>query len=341
MKIEEAGVRMDARHALAQDYRIEAESAFNFRGVLRELRAAAPVAAAPAADEEKRIRLMLQQLIASMMALLTGEKCRCRVDEIAAVPEGTAAASAAPGTLTAIDAPGRTRTVEWSRRVVEHIAEREQTEFSAVGKVRTADGHEIDFDLSLSMCREFECTREYEESGRIEFRDPLVINYAGTAAELSDLRFDFDLDADGRAESLPVLARGSGYLALDGNGNGRIDDGRELFGALSGNGFADLRKFDGDGNGWLDDADPAFAALGVWFPDGELKPLKDTGVGALNLDSAWTPFALKDADNHARGQIWRSGVYLAEDGHAGTLQQIDLAVAPTAPSPAASSAADA
>jgi len=180
------------------------------------------------------------------------------------------------------------------------------------------------------MCRDFECTREYTEQGRVEFHDPLVINFDGRAADLTDLRFDFDLDADGTCESLPVLARGSGYLALDTDGNGRIDDGRELFGACSGNGFDDLKGLDADGNGWLDEADPAFAALGVWFPDGSLKPLRETGVGALHLDSAWTPFSLKDADNAARGQIWRSGVYLMEDGRAGTLQQIDLAT-PAAP----------
>ncbi|HEX5803910.1 MAG TPA: hypothetical protein VFY24_12860 [Azospira sp.] len=350
MRIEESATRLESRHELSQQYRVETETNVSFRGVLRELRAAAPETPAPAGPEDAgaRVRLMLQQLIASMMELLTGEKCRCRVDEIAALP----AAPAAAATPTAASTPTPTplpatpgapaRSMEWHTRVVEHIAEHERTEFDARGRVRTADGREIDFDLSLTMCRDFACTREYEERGRVEFHDPLVINYEGRAADLTDLRFDFDLDADGSAESLPVLATGSGYLALDTNRNGRIDDGRELFGAQSGNGFADLAQLDADGNGWLDDADPVFAALGVWFPDGELKPLKETGVGALNLASAWTPFALKDADNNARGQVWRSGVYLAEDGRAGTLQQIDLGVAEAAaeavPAPAVGSA---
>lgn len=316
MKIVESGVRLDARHELSEQRRIESETVFGFRGALLEASATMPAEMPDAADGQ-RVRLLLERLIASMMEWLTGEKCRCRVDEIAAPPAGAAAAAGDGGTP---------RTLEWSRRTVEHVAEKERTEFVASGKVRTADGREIDFELSLAMCREFECTREYEESGRIELRDPLVINYAGRAAELTDLRFDFDLDADGRLESLPVLARGSGYLCLDADGNGRIDDGRELFGALSGNGFADLKKLDADGNGWIDEADPVFAALGVWFPDGELKPLKETGVGALCLDSVRTPFALKDADNGTLGQIRRSGVYLAEDGGAGTLQQIDLGV---------------
>lgn len=328
MKIDESAVRLDARHELSQQYRVDAESSYSFRGVLQELRAPAAVAATRADDEGGRVQRMLQQLVATMLEMLTGENCRCRVADVAA-----------PATPPAAASP-RLRTMEWQTRVVEHIAEREQTAFSAAGQVRTADGRQIAFDLSLAMCREFTCTREYQESGRVEFRDPLVINYDGKAADLTDLRFDFDLDADGRSESLPVLARGSGYLALDANHDGRINDGRELFGALSGNGFDDLRQFDADANGWLDDADPAFAALGVWFPDGQLQPLKETGVGALHLASAWTPFALNDADNKARGQVSRSGVYLAEDGGVGTLQQIDLAVAaPAAKEGAASPAA--
>lgn len=319
MKITESGVCMEARHSLVQDWRMESEIAFEgFRGALREADAAnAAATALPAADGRLRLCLMLEQMLASIMAALTGEKCRCRMGGIAVAP---------PFADPAEGRGGAAGTLEWQRRVVEHVAERERTEFAASGKVRTADGREIDFDLSLTMCREFESTREYEESGRIELRDPLVINYAGRAAELTDLRFDFDLDADGRSESLPMLARGSGYLCLDGNDNGRIDDGRELFGALSGDGFADLKQHDADGNGWIDEADPVFAALGVWFPDGELKPLKETGVGALHLGSAASSFALKDADNALLGQIRRSGVYLNEDGSAGSLQQIDLGV---------------
>lgn len=323
MKVTESGVSMDARHTLAQDWRIESGIVFeSFRSALREADAATATAtASPVADGRLRLCLMLEQMLASIMAALTGEKCRCRLGDIAAAPAFADVPRPVAGERGA--AAG---TLEWQRRVVEHIVERERTEFSASGQVRTADGREIDFDLSLTMCREFECRREYEESGRIELRDPLVINYAGRAAELTDLRFNFDLDADGRAESLPMLARGSGYLCLDANDNGCIDDGRELFGALSGDGFADLKKHDIDGNGWIDEADPVFAALGVWFPDGKLEPLKETGVGALHLGSVAASFALKDADNALLGQIRRHGVYLNEDGSVGTLQQIDLGV---------------
>jgi hypothetical protein len=160
--------------------------------------------------------------------------------------------------------------------------------------------------------------------------DPLVINFGGRAAQLEGQCFAFDLDADGQAETLHELGGASGYLVIDRNGDGRINDGSELFGPGSGDGFADLAALDGDGNRWLDEADAAFSTLRVWQRDASgqdhLASLGERGVGALYLGSTATPFALTDGDNRRLGQVRASGLYLNEDGSAGTLQQIDLAV---------------
>lgn len=73
----------------------------------------------------------------------------------------------------------------------------------------------------------------------------------------------FDLDADGRMDSISVPTGDDALLALDRNGNGRIDDGRELFGDQHGavNGFAELARFDDNGNGRIDAADAVFDQL--------------------------------------------------------------------------------
>ena len=65
----------------------------------------------------------------------------------------------------------------------------------------------------------------------------MVINFQGTGAELSDLRFTFDMDTDGMSEDNAFVGPGSGFLILDKNGDGVINDGRELFGPQSGDGF--------------------------------------------------------------------------------------------------------
>ena len=64
------------------------------------------------------------------------------------------------------------------------------------------------------------------------------------------------------------MAANSAYLAIDANNDGLINDGSELFGTRSGDGFADLAKLDSDGNRWLDEADSQFDRLRIWQPDG-------------------------------------------------------------------------
>jgi hypothetical protein len=70
--------------------------------------------------------------------------------------------------------------------------------------------------------------------------------------------------------------------------------------------------------------------LFLWTRDAEghdsLQGLKEAGVGALDVSSTDSPFALKDSENSLRGQIVRTGVFLQEDGGAGTLQQLNVVV---------------
>jgi len=214
--------------------------------------------------------------------------------------------------------------------VEERQFESETTAFAAGGTVKTADGKEIAFNLSLTM------HREYLHEGRVTLRagdvavDPLVVNFAGTAAQLSDAKFSFDLQRDGQNETLPTLGSGSGFLALDLNGDGKINDGGELFGPRSGDGFADLAQYDGDGNQWIDEADPIYERLRLWQPDadgaGTLTTLSQKQVGAIYLGHAETPFAVKDEQNQLQAQITASGIYLSETGVAGSVQQVDVAV---------------
>lgn len=219
--------------------------------------------------------------------------------------------------------------IEYDHHAV--TAEVEQTGFSAQGVVRTADGREISFKLDLAMSRQHrEETNVSVRAGDAVRKDPLVINFGGTAAQLSSQRFGFDLDADGKAEKVPLLAGNSGYLALDINGNGRIDSGAELFGPASGSGFAELAEYDQDGDGWIDENDPVFRQLRVWTPGadggGALSTLPDHKVGALYLGHAGTAFALRGQDDEDLGAVRDSGVYLSESGQAGSLQQVDLSV---------------
>ncbi|MCL2635700.1 MAG: VCBS repeat-containing protein [Betaproteobacteria bacterium] len=210
--------------------------------------------------------------------------------------------------------------------------ESEQTQFSANGTVKTADGREIYFQLQLSMSRSY-----YEESSMSLFFgeearrvDPLVINFAGTAAQLTDQRFAFDLFANSDMKQINFVAPGSGFLVFDRNQDGAINDGSELFGPTSGDGFAELAALDDDGNGWIDENDAAFGQLQIWIRDADgadrLLSLAEAGIGAISLSRIATPFDIKTSANDLLGQIRSSGVFLHENGMAGTIQQIDLTV---------------
>lgn len=209
-------------------------------------------------------------------------------------------------------------------------AESETLNWQAQGMVQTADGQTLNFDLSLALSRsvQWEATQVSTIGPRL--KDPLVINFAGTAAQLGAGQRTLDLDQDGQSETFSMLASGSGFLALDKDGDGKISDGGELFGAQSGNGFADLAQYDEDGNGWIDEGDEAFARLKIWAQDengnDQLLSLSEVGVGALFLGSQSTEFSLKDNQRQLQGQLRQTGVFLRENGTAGTLQQIDLAV---------------
>ena len=143
------------------------------------------------------------------------------------------------------------------------------------------------------------------------------------------MNFRFDLDANGEEENISFAGEGSGFLALDANGNGVIDDGSELFGTKSGDGFADLAAYDGDGNGWIDENDSVYSKLRIWTKDADgsdhLLDLKEANVGAIYLGSADTEFSFKNETTHeTNGIMRRTGVYLRESGEAGTLSHVDL-----------------
>ena len=207
--------------------------------------------------------------------------------------------------------------------------ESETVSYQANGVVHTADGKTIHIDINMSMSREFVSFMNMSgEGGRLV--DPLVINYGGTAASLMSEKFLFDLTMDGNMDSLSVLAEGSGFLAIDRNGDGIINDGSELFGPSTGCGFSELRKYDTDGNGWIDANDEIFDKLVVWSRDKDgndkVYTLAELGIGAIFLGDISTEFSFKNESNETLGVMRSTSFFLKHCGGAGTLSHIDLAM---------------
>jgi len=293
---------------------------------LRAIAAPQPLADAAAVDQTpvEDPKLQTMRLI---LEALTGRKIRINHFE-PTTPE----TPETPAAMAAAEEQGQARQ-GWGLEydLHERFSEQETLLFSASGRIKTMDGQTIDFKMDMAMQRRFvEETNIRIRAGDALLVDPLVINFAAPAAELSDMKFSFDLTGDGRKEDISFVGAGSGFLALDRNNDGVINSGLELFGPASGNGFAELALLDADGNGWLDDNDPLFAALRIWMRDAagndSLASLAEKNIGAIFLQPAETPFSLKTTENSLLGKVRESSIFLTEDGRAGTIQEIDFAV---------------
>lgn len=211
-----------------------------------------------------------------------------------------------------------------------YYSESEEVSFKAQGLVKCKDGREISFNLNLEMSREF--TAYYsEEINFLEsaLTDPLVINFDGGITDLSDQTIRFDIDSDGVEDEINNLVMGCGFLALDLNEDGIINDGSELFGTKSGDGFADLSKYDTDGDGFIDEDDEIFDSLKIMTIDEDgvrhLYSLKEKNVGAIGLMNNKTQYSINNlSDNSVKGVIRSTGIFLGENGGTGTIHQLDL-----------------
>lgn len=287
------------------------------------------------ADWADRDRLALV-LIERVMRALTGKDYR--FSDVRPIDRGLAQRDGAPPAVPAdvsaaatAEAPGAA-PAGWGLRydATETRVEVEQSTFAASGTVTTADGRSIRFALDFSLARQEVSTTSISVRAGDALKDPLIISLDTLPAGLTDAAYAFDINRDGKSEAIPLPRAGSGFLVFDRNGDGKVNDGSELFGPATGNGFGELATLDTDGNGWLDEADAAWARLAVWpGGDGKLISAAAAGLGAINVRSVSTPFALKAGtapDSAMLGQLRASGVYLTEDGRAGLIQQADLAV---------------
>lgn len=261
------------------------------------------------------------RLMKNVIESLFGVKIRMMPPMKSSSSEAAATSSDPAASQTAASASEPDHQV----KVTEYLAEREQLRFSASGSVQTADGKTIDLKLGFAMSYQ-----QLQLSERITcesaLKDPLVINLEKQFADLQNTRFEFDIDSDGTKDSLANLSQGSYFLALDKNNNQEIDNGSELFGAQSGNGFAELAQYDEDGNSFIDEGDSIYAKLSVWRPEKGLMAIADVGVGAIYLHPVETQFQNigNNSEGESQGVLRSSSIYLKEDGTAGTVQQLDL-----------------
>lgn len=292
----------------------------------------AAVKASDAAKDEGPLGDLRMNLLKAIVERFTGREIKVlRPEDVAAPPESEQQAA-----TKAADEPAVKQEQEqeqeqgWGLRY-DYYQERvvqESTQVSMNGRVTTADGEQIDIGIDVSLSRTLVQRQEFHLQAGDALQDPLVLNFDGGSAELTQRQFAFDLDVDGREDQIAFVRPGSGFLVLDRNQDGQVNNGSELFGPQTGNGFQELAAFDEDGNAWIDANDSIYSQLRIWEPSPEggtrLVGLGQKGVGALYLGHIDSPFLLHDNSGEEVGRLRSSSLFLAENGGSGLLQQLDL-----------------
>lgn len=173
---------------------------------------------------------------------------------------------------------------------------------------------EFNFEFSASITR----TETAVQQG-----DPIVLDLDGDGVELSRYQdgAQFDLIGSGRAQQVAFVQGGDAFLALDRNGDGLINSGKELFGEQHGarNGFEELRRFDKNGDGVIDRNDAIYDSLKLFIDNGngiteagELVGLAEKGITEIDL-------GYREVDERAAGgnRIAQVASFLRSDGSRG------------------------
>jgi hypothetical protein len=205
---------------------------------------------------------------------------------------------------------------------------------------------------SQSCCMSSYCSGTWMD-GYCDTGSPIMINLAGNGSDhLTSVQNGvlFDLNARGVRDRVSWTRAGVpvGFLVLDRNGNGVVDDGRELLGTATlkrdgtraANGFEALFDLDGgDGvSDWLiDGRDPLYEQLRLWIDwnhngisePAELLTLRQAGVVSLFL--SYTEHRYRD--RFGNWYRFESHATLREHGHDVTRRVFDifLKLAPAQP----------
>ncbi|SFJ49124.1 Ca2+-binding protein, RTX toxin-related [Marinobacter persicus] len=176
----------------------------------------------------------------------------------------------------------------------------------------------------------------------IQRSDPLTLDLDGDGLETTGIDptnpILFDHDGDGTANATGWVKPDDGYLVLDRNENGLIDNGTELFGdstplldengevvGQAADGFAALAAEDTNGDGIVDANDANWDKLRVWqdlnsdgkTDEGELKTLEELGIAGFHVAKEENNQVL--ANGNAIADL---GSYIKTDGSEGALGEV-------------------
>ncbi len=253
----------------------------------------------------------------------------------------TGAQAASTPDLSQVAQPAQTAQTSGSQQVSAQVVHFEldfEMEMSSVTETTLAELRDQGIQVQTTRLEQYQRVSLHVEftgvlaQGQLQQSDPLVLDLGDDGVQLSSA-FDgeaFDINADGKTDRTAFVRGNDAYLALDRDGNGAIDDGRELFGDQHGarNGFEELARFDDNRDGLIDRTDSVFERLRLLYDRNgdnqvgrsEWSSLTDQGIEAIDLryltgnrvdDTRGNSLAERSAyvrSNGQRGQVFDAWV---------------------------------
>jgi hypothetical protein len=187
----------------------------------------------------------------------------------------------------------------------------------------------LNYNLSLSSKR-----TDYSkvEISAAALKDPLLVQFGAQGLGNIIGQSSFAINQDNILDNLPIFSGDVGYLVYDKNNNQQADDGSELFGPKTGQGFAELAQLDSNKNGFIDVEDQQFEHLYLWQPSGENSQteqwlsLKEAKIQAISLSAINTPFDFYDQQGEIQAQLRQSSFAISESGLGRGVHQVDVRI---------------
>ncbi|MGL1958229.1 MAG: hypothetical protein OCD00_13025 [Colwellia sp.] len=198
------------------------------------------------------------------------------------------------------------------------------------------DNKKLSIDYSFTLESEQLSYSRFEMTAGA-LKDPLLVQFGQKSMGNITGEHNFAINEDNTLDKLPIFSGDVGYLVFDKNNNQQADNGSELFGPKTGQGFNELAQLDSNGNGFIDEGDMHFDQLAIWQPSDHLNSpansestqwlsLKEAGIEAINLSSIATPYNFYNQSGETQAQLTRSGFAINSDGQAMGVHQIDVKI---------------
>jgi Ca2+-binding RTX toxin-like protein len=187
--------------------------------------------------------------------------------------------------------------------------------------------------------RPFKDAQDWRQPTPRRRHEPLALDLDGDGIETvgasTNTPILFDHEIDGSKNGTGWITADDAMLVLDRNGNGTIDNGRELFGdsTIKSNGqtamdgFDALADLDSNSDGVMNSSDTQFANLRLWrdlnqdgvSQSGELFTLNALGVASIALTNKVATTTLAN-----QNQILATGQYTKADGTTGVVADVNF-----------------